>query len=183
MGLDMYLRKRTYVKNWSHQAKNERHQITVKKGGKKHPHIIPDRIEEIVEDVGYWRKANAIHQWFVQNVQEGKDDCKEYEVSKNQLQELLNLCNRVLEGSKLVEGPIKNGEKLGKDGWEPIIENGKYIENSKVAEELLPTTGGFFFGNTHYNEYYYNDIKDTAEMLTKLLEEEGVGDFYYSSSW
>ena len=26
--------------------------------------------------VGYWRKANAIHNWFVQNVQDGRDECQ-----------------------------------------------------------------------------------------------------------
>ena len=31
--------------------------------------------DETHEEVGYWRKANAIHGWFVRNVQNGKDDC------------------------------------------------------------------------------------------------------------
>lgn len=36
----------------------------------------------IAEDVGYWRKANAIHAWFVKNVQGGVDNCQSHEVSK-----------------------------------------------------------------------------------------------------
>ena len=31
--------------------------------------------------VGYWRKANAIHNWFVQNVQDNRDECQKSYVS------------------------------------------------------------------------------------------------------
>ncbi len=30
MGLDMYLSKKTYVKNWDFQKKSERHTVTIK---------------------------------------------------------------------------------------------------------------------------------------------------------
>src|SRR6187549_2040929 len=80
MGLDMYLNKKTYVKNWSHMAEKERHKITVRKGGRIRKDIKPERISEITEQVAYWRKANAIHRWFVEKVQGGKDDCENYEV-------------------------------------------------------------------------------------------------------
>jgi hypothetical protein len=43
---------------------------------------------EVIEEVMYWRKANQIHKWFVDNVQDGVDDCKEYWVSEEKLQEL-----------------------------------------------------------------------------------------------
>ena len=43
-----------------------------------------------------WRKANQIHAWFVDNVQEGEDDCKEYRVSVDQLRDLVELCKKVL---------------------------------------------------------------------------------------
>jgi len=44
----------------------------------------------------YWRKANAIHQWFVDNVQEGNDDCGHYHVELDQLKELASLCRKAL---------------------------------------------------------------------------------------
>lgn len=50
-----------------------------------------------LKNVGYWRKAKAIHNWFVENVQDGKDDCSYYEVSKSKLIELRNLCQLVLD--------------------------------------------------------------------------------------
>jgi hypothetical protein len=60
--------------------------------------LLPDsEIEEIVEKIAYWRKANAIHDWFVRNVQGGVDECQPSAVSLDQLQELVGLCKKVLE--------------------------------------------------------------------------------------
>ena len=94
MGLDMYLSKRTYVKNWDHMASHERHTITV--AGPSAASIKPERITSIEEEVGYWRKANAIHQWFVTHCQGGTDDCRDWYVSRTDLTALLETCTRVL---------------------------------------------------------------------------------------
>lgn len=48
------------------------------------------------EELIYWRKANAIHRWFVVNVQDYKDDCEIYPVSKEKLEKLLYTCKEVL---------------------------------------------------------------------------------------
>jgi hypothetical protein len=42
-------------------------------------------------DVAYWRKFNALHGWFVENIQNGVDDCGSYEVTKEQLFDLLKV--------------------------------------------------------------------------------------------
>ncbi|NLK92374.1 MAG: hypothetical protein GX273_04465 [Bacteroidales bacterium] len=42
-------------------------------------------------EIMYWRKANEIHNWFVENVQNGVDDCGYYEVSIDQLYDLMDL--------------------------------------------------------------------------------------------
>lgn len=141
--------------------------------------------ESIFEEVGYWRKANAIHKWFVDNVQNGVDDCGYYEVSKEQLNELLEICIKVRDNSKLVNGWVKNGERYENGQWMPCVEEGQYIENPEVAEELLPTQGGFFFGGTNYDQWYMEDIVDTIGILTRALE---TTDFdkeiiSYHSSW
>jgi hypothetical protein len=139
----------------------------------------------IIEQVGYWRKSNQIHNWFVENVQNGVDDCGAYEVNEYQLQELLDLCKRVQDKAVMVHGQIKNGESLVNGKWEPIYEEGDYIENSDEIAELLPSCEGFFFGGTGYDEYYMNDIKNTIKILEKVLEEtdfekEAV---FYHASW
>jgi hypothetical protein len=46
-------------------------------------------------EVAYWRKVNAVHKWFVENVQSGDDDCREYHVPREKLQELLDICKLI----------------------------------------------------------------------------------------
>ena len=182
MGLDMYLSKKTYVENWNHMDKSELHDIIVKKGGKIRKDIKPDRISEITESVAYWRKANQIHNWFVDNVQGGEDDCREYYVDREQLQELLNICTEVRLSTTMEEGVVVNGKRLVDGVWMPIFEEGKTLKDSSIAEELLPTTSGFFFGGTDYDEWYMQQIEYTINTLTELLKEDD-GDFYYRASW
>jgi hypothetical protein len=59
------------------------------------------KVSSIEERVGYWRKANAIHNWFVLNVQDGVDDCQKAYVSFKKTQELLNTCEKVLADPSL----------------------------------------------------------------------------------
>lgn len=148
MGLDMYLHRKAYVKNWDFMSPEELHQIEVKLNNEPHPFIQPKKICYITEEVGYWRKANAIHQWFVENCQDGVDDCKEYDVSHEQLEELLNLCKLALEHRP-------------KDGDEEI--------DDITPESLLPTQSGFFFGSTDYDDYYFEDIENTINILEPLV--------------
>ena len=84
MGLDMYLYKKTFLYTGEWVREEERCEVIVTQGGKPHPTINPKKIKEIVEEVGYWRKANQIHNWFVKNVQKDQDDCKEYRVDYEQ---------------------------------------------------------------------------------------------------
>lgn len=147
---------------------------------KKHPWW------RIKEKVGYWRKANQIHNWFVESIQDGIDDCNYHrEVREDDLLDLLDICKRVLDSCELVEGEVCNGWSY-KDGKKiPIMEPGKYVKDPSVAEELLPSTSGFFFGSTDYDEWYVENIKNTIDIITKVLE---TTDFetqmiYYCSSW
>lgn len=48
----------------------------------------------------------------------------------------------------------------------------KVLDNHSLAPTLLPCTEGFFFGNTDYNEYYFEDVKDVRDFCEeKLLPE------------
>lgn len=62
--------------------------------------------------------------------------------------------------------------------------------DNSLAEELLPTVEGFFFGDTEYDEYYFDDIQYTIDTLTQILKEEDeynknhfYSEFTYTSSW
>ena len=139
----------------------------------------------IFTKVGYWRKANHIHNWFVQNIQDGKDDCGLYEVSKEKLKELLELCLVVLRESRLVDGKVFAGRQIKNGDMVDIYEEGKCIEDPSLAKELLPTASGFFFGGTAYDEWYYKDLENTVEILMKVLNETNFENemIVYQSSW
>lgn len=182
MGLDMYLSKKTYVKNWSHQAPGERHTISIKKGTKKRTDIIPERISNIEEEVMYWRKANAIHNWFVQNVQEGNDNCGTYYVDCDKLSELVDLCKKavaVIDKADIMVKEVHSGWSGGQDTF--LAKN--VYDCSDEIEDILPPTSGFFFGSTEIDDYYKDDLVNTIEVLEKELSSSGSGDYYYSSSW
>jgi hypothetical protein len=107
----------------------------------------------VTVQVGYWRKENAIHKWFVDNVQDGEDNCAEYFVGREQLEELKELCEKVLADHSL-------------------------------AEELLPTQEGFFFGSTEFDEWYFTGLRDTVEIVKLCLSPEYENwEFTYQSSW
>lgn len=184
MGLDMYLMKRHYVRNWDFTKPEERYQITITHGDKPVPktEIDPDKIEYLIEEAGYWRKANAIHRWFVEHVQDGEDDCKVYDVQRDHLLKLLDTVNKVLAASKLVKGKVQNGSILEGSKLVPILEDGKRIRDPTVARMLLPTQEGCFFGGTDYDQYYIEDLKRTRHILEAALVGT-AGSYCYQSSW
>ncbi len=181
MGLDMYLSKKTYVKQWSHDKPSETFHVTVKKGTKKFDPIKPERVSYVTESVGYWRKFNALHNWFVQNCQSGEDNCQESYVSREQLEELvitLHEVQNILETAPKKKVQVENGWSNGEKSFVEI----EVIEDSEKLDDLFPTSSGFFFGGTEYDEYYQQQVSETIEMITDLLKEEG-GDYYYQASW
>jgi len=100
----------------------------------------------------YWRKSNQIHQWFVQNVQGGKDNCEEYSVSLDQLKLL----------SKTIEPALVS---------------------TAAASELLPTSEGFFFGSQEYDEYYFEDLKNTKEQVDKIIAYQTAAENAQKCRW
>lgn len=180
MGLDMYLTRRVYI-GAEYEHRKVTGTIDIAIDGKP-VNIDFKKVSYIIENVGYWRKANQIHHWFVENVQEGEDDCKEYCVSQEQLKELYALCKEVKEKCYLVPGVLHTGTQYSNGQTKELSEMGKVIGNPEIAEELLPTSSGFFFGGTDYTEYYMQDIEETIAILEPLLEDT-ESEIYYSSSW
>jgi hypothetical protein len=105
-----------------------------------------------------------------------------YYVRREQLQTLLDTVNNVLEASELVDGTVINGYTYKDCKQTAITEDGKVIKDSTAAKELLPTQSGFFFGGTEYDEWYYEDLVHTKEVLEAALQDPD-GRFDYSSSW
>ena len=145
MGLDMFLHKRTYVFHYGRFDPRPKVHVD-------YPGIKSERVDFVSERMGVWRKANAIHQWFVDNCQDGEDDCMEHYVGRVDLKNLADAVDQVLADHSL-------------------------------ASELLPTQDGFFFGDTDYGEYYFNDLELTRKICKTALADADGGDFYYEASW
>lgn len=90
-------------------------------------------------EVMYWRKANQIREWIVNNAGYDRlNNCVEFPLSKETLIRLRDDCKRV-------------------------------IDNKELAREILPTRSGCFFGNTEYNDWYFDDIRTTYVKLKEIL--------------
>ena len=163
MGLDMWLEKRHYVTNYSYEN-SDTYSTVILKNGELYKNINCDNIQCVAERVARWRKANAIHNWFVNNVQNGEDDCKEYWVGKTQLESLLNVCK---QAKTILEG----------------------VSENRIAEvqNILPTLAGFFFGSTDIDDWYLDDLKYTIDTIEKSFANDNDNntsvEYYYSSSW
>lgn len=143
------------------------------------------KLDDCCIQVGYWRKANHIHNWFVNNVQNGEDDCNSYIVTKEKLINLLDVCKKVLEGSKLVQSKVIIGRVLKDGEWVNNYMDGLVIKDTSVAEKLLPRTSGFFFGSTQYCQGYIEDIKNTINIIEEVLRTTDFENevITYTSSW
>ena len=188
MGLDMYLKAKVYVSGYEHSAEEDqkRYRRAVGLVGLEAVADPGAPSAEVSVTVAYWRKANAIHGWFVRNVQDGEDDCGDYYVTREQLHELRYLCRKVLEVANVAEGqPVHSGTTYRAGGVvEEHFQEGRAILNSAEVAELLPTAAGFFFGTTGYDEWYLRDIERTVEVLDRVLENDpDTCSFYYRASW
>ena len=142
----MYLTAHRYLSIYDKEGKKTQEKIA-----KLFPEITL-KPETIIFEAMYWRKANMIHKWFVENVQAGDDNCEMRYVTREKLEELY----------KLVAETLKSKDS-----------------------KLLPTTEGFFFGGTDYDEYYWEELERTKKELRLVLDNEALKlfDFHYCSSW
>jgi hypothetical protein len=157
MGLDQYLYASNYLSGgfWAKQEEQDAYAKVAEAVGSRDFEY--DEFPSIRVDVkvGQWRKANQIHQWFVDNAQDGEDDCKKYYVTRGQLQELNDVCMKVCKS-----------------------------KDKELAEELLSPSQGFFFGSYEIDEWYWEQLEDTLMQLGRVLTtvpEEWS--FAYQSSW
>jgi hypothetical protein len=162
MGLDMYLTANKYVRRYNYDAGNE-----IQTGDfSAIAGLVPTEVTkhggwsgiEVSYPIAYWRKANAIHGWFVKNVGYGIDECQKMHVGHNQLRLLRDTCESVMKDSSL-----------------------------NLAWELLPPMPGFFFGSYEIDEWYMRDLEQTVKMLSDILtvipEDDWRWSITYQASW
>ena len=153
MGLDMYLNARRYFWSYDEEQQADAQAIAAAAG------VDDDyKVDSVSIELMYWRKANAIHNWFVKNVQDGRDECQRSDVSYDDLLALQRAVNTVIEAG-----------------------------NEEMAHSVLPTKSGFFFGPTDYDQWYWEDMKRTKEFLDKFIPqiETKYNRWYvtYQASW
>jgi hypothetical protein len=72
---------------------------------------------------------------------------------------------------------------VSKEELETLLELCRKVKaDNSLADSLLPSASGFFFGGTEYDEWYFNGIDNTIQILEEALA-DGHGEYYYSSSW
>jgi len=136
MGLDMYLTKTTYVKNWDYMKESEKSYVTVKGANEKH--IKRERVQYIEEQLMYWRKANQIHQWFVKNIQGGEDDCNEYTVTVEELKQLMDVCYEVITDNSKAEELLPTNRGFFFGGYDYDEYYFTQVTNTyKILKELI----------------------------------------------
>lgn len=179
MGLDMYLMKELTVYGEFDHRKVNKDEIKITTNGKEYS-FYANEISEVTFQLLYWRKANAIHSWFVRNIQNGVDDCGRYNVSRAQLKELVKVCKQTLF--------ILDKADYTEDTSTDFFTNKEFTYKTyNVDEDELPLTptAGFFFGSLNIDEWFYSDVERTVKVLEKELEtpEDCELSYIYHSSW
>ncbi len=154
MGLDMYLSGKRYMSKYFDESDSERiakiNEIFGVSGEEENDY----GAQEVTFRLAYWRKANAIHQWFVENCQGGVDECQETWLDRDKLVELLDVCRTVL------------------------------ADMSKAEELLPTQSGFFFGGTDYDEWYQRDleyTVERLEKILADPAFQKI--DFYYQSSW
>ena len=149
MGLDMYLYKDTYIgANYEHR--NVQGVINLTSGiDNDEVHINFNRVVSIREQVAYWRKANHIHKWFVDNVQDGNDDCGTHFVSRDALVKLYRICREVIlkpsDAEKLL--PTEDGFFFGSTDYDDY-----YMSDVTYTADMIDS----LLAEGEDDEFYYH---------------------------
>ena len=161
MGLDMYLSGREFISRYEYNDYDVKKETRAFGEIMANFNVEPDPSGfaglEISIPMGYWRKVNHIHNWFVQNHANGLDECQKIYVSRSDLQCLLDCCDAVL---------AMRGTAVGE----------------QVAKDVLPPSAGFFFGTYEIDEWYYHGIEQTVEIINRCLASK-FDSFEYQASW
>jgi hypothetical protein len=150
MGLDMYLVAKRHISQYQEEDKALGTELM-----QHFPELAADlTVQEVTVRVGYWRKANHIHKWFVDNVQDGEDNCADYYVSREALTELRRRCQQVLDFRHLA------------------------VDNLPTVE------GFFFGNTDYDEYYFLSVERTVKFIdAALLLQETENWDIEYSSSW
>ena len=173
MGLDMYLTANEYVSRTKRDSSGlrpdtpEQNELFVELSNRRKGWVDQAGYSgiSISYPAAYWRKANAIHNWFVRNVQDDRDECQKSYVSAQDLRDLRHACLSVLA----------------------VKHRGDDVIGFTAEEVGLAPKAGFFFGSQEFDEWYFGDLQYTVDTINKLenngLFDNAWTDIYYQASW
>jgi hypothetical protein len=206
MGLDMYLYAEKYVSGYDYETTNGKmtrvdnpmYNEIIKSAGLDSLPSADYGSTTVTKCVAYWRKSNAIHGWIVRNLAKGVDECQRISMWREDIVSLRDACVRALDNrSNALPNEVPKSIELKEDDSSPnevmnkmmsvfAEEAKKKDTNVTVADPLeLEPMGGFFFGSTDKDEYFYSDVERTVEVLNAILASTTEDDygFYYQASW
>lgn len=195
MGLDMYLKARAYYSAYNFEDDDKKDEfnrlVTALNLSQFVDSASPDAAVEFT--IGYWRKANAIHGWFIKNCADGDEDASGMSVSRDKLKELRETCIKVMDEKPEVVMPatslVRSIDSTSPEAIENFIRETAILEahnrefNKPDASDPLPPVSGFFFGSTEKDERYYLQIAQTIAIIDKCLSLPGNFYFGYEASW
>ena len=122
MGLDQYLYAKKYFTNAEWRPEAEREVFSKLMELANVSDFMDNELPTAYVDVkvAYWRKQNAIHNWFVEECQNGEDECQTVYVGREKLEELRDLCREVLADPTLASDllPTSNGFFFGSTDYD-----------------------------------------------------------------
>jgi len=200
MGLDMYLYAEKYVHNrdYTTEDKDEAVYKAILTASNMDTLPSPDfGGVTISKCIGYWRKANAIHGWFVRELADGVDECQRISVAREDLINLRNDCvNALAKRNEAVETTALNTHVINStgDNEDDVVrsimksmqeESSKSSKTILASDDPLEPTEGFFFGNTDKDDWYYSQLEYTVEMINSMLANDSdlEYEYYYRASW
>lgn len=194
MGLDMYLYAEKYISasdTFDKQHPKQYKEILEVAGMDTLPKSDYTSLTVKVQ-VGYWRKANAIHGWFVRECANNVDECQEVYIPAEKLIELRDECVKALANRHTATKPNEADYVKKIDETNDIVKlitESMKEQSDRVSKQLekptdpLEPIAGFFFGSTEKDEYYYNDLIYTVDLINSLLANRSDYSFSYRASW
>jgi hypothetical protein len=198
MGLDMYLYAEKYISQVDYKNEGDdlrrfprkEYEDVMLNAGMTHLPSTDFGGALVTKCVGYWRKANGIHGWFVRFSGE-PDKCQRIYLGIKDLTKLRDDCVNALANRDQATEPITSTISLNGEGEDVVKaimnewENQKMRTNTQVLDDdPLAPTEGFFFGNAVRDEWYYNDLEQTVELINALIAcDNGDYRYYYQASW
>lgn len=161
MGLDMYLSARKYI---GRNDYSDRENIKVNPEFDMMASLAPEGMTkysdfggiQVSYPIGYWRKANAIHGWFVNECGGGVDECQDIFVPREKLVELRDLCKSAIK------------------------------QPAMAGEVLPPTEGFFFGSSEideYYIQDLSDTVTMIDHILSAIPESDWEWEFIYRASW